>query len=501
MRIPLLLELAAEALPHRIAIDSANGSLTYAALQSAARNVASMLRGHSIDNVAFLGMNSPMFPIALFASAIAGLPFSPLNYRLPDDNLRQLLARLAPAAVIVDDAMAKRVAGSGLIPISHEDLRQAMRSTAQELDPLPDAASDVAILLFTSGTSGVPKAAVLSHQNLTSYVLQTVEFLGAEEDEATLVCVPPYHIAGVSSLLTSVYSGRRVVQLESFTAQDWVRTVRDFSVTNAMLVPTMLSRILDETEPGEIALPSLRSIAYGGGRMPEPVIRSALARLPNVDFTNAYGLTETSSTIAILGPEDHRLARGGNADALHRLKSVGRPLSSVTVEVRDSDGRCVAPRVPGEVFVRGDQVSGEYVGMKATDDQGWFPTKDMGWFDEDGYLFIDGRLDDVIVRGGENISPGEIEDVIRMHPAVEDIAVVGAPDDDWGERIVALVVRRASATVRAEEIQSWVRERLRSTKSPQDVLFRTELPYNETGKLLRRLLRTEMTRKDRIQGS
>jgi len=230
--------------------------------------------------------------------------------------------------------------------------------------------------------------------------------------------------------------------------------------------------------------------------MPEPVIRSALEKMPHVEFTNAYGLTETSSTIAILGPEDHRLARGGNPKALDRLKSVGRPVSSVAVEVRDAEGRRVAPGVPGEVFVRGDQVSGEYVGMKSTGEDGWFPTKDLGWFDRDGYLFIDGRLDDVIVRGGENISPGEIEDVLRVHPAVEDTAVVGAPDDRWGERIVAFVVRRKSATVSAEEIQSWVRERLRSTKSPQDVLFRTELPYSETGKLLRRLLRNEMTRND-----
>jgi acyl-CoA synthetase (AMP-forming)/AMP-acid ligase II len=497
MRIPLLLELTAEALPDRIAIDCASGSLTYAALQSAARNVASLLRRHSIDNVAFLGMNTPAFPVSLFASSIAGLPFSPLNYRLTDANLRQLLARLAPAAVIVDDDMADRVANiPGIIPIRPEDLRQAMHSAPQEFEPPADAPSDIAILLFTSGTSGVPKAAVLSHQNLTSYVLQTVEFLGAQQDEATLVCVPPYHIAGVSSLITSVYSGRRIVQLESFTAQDWVRTVRDFSVTNAMLVPTMLSRILDEMRRGEVELPSLRSIAYGGGRMPEPVIRSALDKMPNVDFTNAYGLTETSSTIAILGPEDHRLARGGNLEALIRLKSVGRPVSSVTVEVRDAEGRRVAPGVPGEVFVRGDQVSGEYVGMKSTDDDGWFPTKDLGRFDEDGYLFIDGRLDDVIVRGGENISPGEIEDVLRAHPAIEDVAVVGAPDDSWGERIVAFVVRRESAAVSAEELQSWVRERLRSTKSPQDVLFRTELPYNETGKLLRRLLRNEMTRND-----
>jgi acyl-CoA synthetase (AMP-forming)/AMP-acid ligase II len=152
--------------------------------------------------------------------------------------------------------------------------------------------------------------------------------------------------------------------------------------------------------------------------------------------------------------------------------------------------------VPGEVHVRGEQVSGEYLGRKLTDAEGWFPTKDQGFLDAEGYLFIEGRLDDVIVRGGENISPGEIEDVLRTHPAIADVAVLGVPDDEWGERVAAVIVPHAEAPG-ADALAAWVRERLRSTKTPETWVFRTELPYNETGKLLRRVLRQELSERPR----
>ncbi|MFA7587943.1 MAG: fatty acid--CoA ligase family protein, partial [Novosphingobium sp.] len=356
-----------------------------------------------------------------------------------------------------------------------------------------DDTAHPAVLLFTSGTSGEPKAATLSHDNLTSYVLQTVEFFGAGEDEGALISVPPYHIAAVSSLLSSVYSGRRMIQIESFEPRLWVDSARQFAATQAMVVPTMLGRILDTLEADGQTIPSLRSLAYGGGRMPLPVIHRALRALPAVSFTNAYGLTETSSTIALLGPEDHALARAGDPQGLARLGSVGKPVPGIEVEVRDGDGRPVAPNTPGEVWVRGSQVSGRYVGRNDTDSEGWFPTRDRAWFDADGYLYLDGRLDDVIVRGGENISPGEIEDVLREHPAVADIAVIGIPDLEWGERIAAFVVLRDTAAAH-EELREWVRVRLRSTRAPEDIHVRTALPYNETGKLLRRVLRDELIR-------
>ncbi|MFP5307102.1 MAG: class I adenylate-forming enzyme family protein, partial [Gammaproteobacteria bacterium] len=376
---------------------------------------------------------------------------------------------------------------AGLHVVSRDAFLEAEAAPLAE----PPTDNDVALWLFTSGTTGEPKAAVLRHRHLTSYVLQSVEFAAAGEDEAALVSVPPYHIAGVSAALTSVYSGRRSVQLASFTPQDWVATVQRERVTHAMLVPTMLGRILDEVERTGARLPSLRHLSYGGGRMPAAVIERALRLLSQVDFVNAYGLTETSSTIAVLDPHDHRAAFASDDPlARRRLGSVGRPLPSLELSIRDADGRALGPDQPGEIWVRGEQVSGEYVGKRALRDDGWLPTNDCGWLDAAGYLFVDGRLDDVIVRGGENISPGEVEDVLRTHPAVADVAVIGLPDNDWGEKVAAVVV--AAAPVEAKALSAWVAGRLRSTKAPQDIFFRDSLPYNETGKLLRRVLKQEL---------
>jgi acyl-CoA synthetase (AMP-forming)/AMP-acid ligase II len=354
---------------------------------------------------------------------------------------------------------------------------------------------DVAILLFTSGTTGAPKAAVLRSRHLVSYILGSVEFGSAGEDDAALVAVPPYHVAGMAAILSSVYAGRRIVQQGSFDARDWIELARRERVTNAFVVPTMLARIVDALErEGEARLPSLRSVAYGGGKMPLPVIERAMRLLPHVDFTNAYGLTETSSTIALLGPDDHRAALASGDEAVRRrLVSVGRPLPSVELEIRDGDGKPLAAGQAGEIWVRGEQVSGEYLGRGSQlDEGGWFCTRDGGSLDDEGYLFVTGRVDDVIVRGGENLSPGEIEEVLLQHPALEDCAVVGVPDEQWGEVVAAVVVAKPGSELDAPALQGFVKERLRSSRVPVRIEFRDELPYNETGKLLRRRVRAEL---------
>lgn len=229
--------------------------------------------------------------------------------------------------------------------------------------------------------------------------------------------------------------------------------------------------------------------------MPLPVIEKAMRFFPKADFTNAYGLTETSSTISVLTPDDHReAATSDDPAARRRLVSVGRPLPTLEVEIRDEDGKPVAANERGEICVRGEQVSGEYLGRGSLlSDDGWFATRDGGSLDQEGYLFVEGRIDDVIVRGGENLSPGEIEDVLLEHAAVSDAAVVGIPDEQWGEGVAAVVVLELDATASVAELQAWVKERLRSSRVPQRIEFRDELPYNETGKLLRRQVRAELS--------
>ena len=243
-------------------------------------------------------------------------------------------------------------------------------------------------------------------------------------------------------------------------------------------------------------MPHLKSLSYGGGKMPLSVIEKAMTLFPDTNFTNAYGLTETSSTITLLGPDDHREAIASSDESVRRrLVSVGQPLPGIELEIRDEDGNVVAPGERGEIYVRGEQVSGEYEGKgSVVDADGWFPTRDAGSVDSEGFLFIEGRADDVIVRGGENLSPGEIEDVLLTPPSIADVAVVGIPDEQWGEGVAAALVAKDGFTIDQEEIKEFVKAELRSSRVPQLMVVWDELPYNETGKLLRRVVREELSK-------
>ena len=493
MNLAMLLEMAAEGLGDRVGFGPQRGGLTYQRMLKRSQSAAGWLAGQGAERVVLVDVNSEAVPLLVFASAMCHIPFVPLNYRLADDALADLMVRTAPAVAVVADSVASRIGTvKGMKFIGQGDLL----AQADAGIPKPDVSAepdDVAVLLFTSGTTGHPKAAMLRHRHLVSYIIGTVEFMGAEDDECALISVPPYHIAGISAVLSSVYSGRRMVHLDAFKAESWVQSAREEAVTHAMVVPTMLGRILDVLEAKGERLPALRHLSYGGGRMPVPVVERALTALPHVDFVNAYGLTETSSTIAVLGPDDHRRAMASvEPDARRQLASVGRPLPTIELEIRDASGAVLGPNEAGEVFVRGEQVAGEYLGRPHVLVDGWFPTNDAGYLDAAGYLYVEGRLDDVIVRGGENISPGEIEAVLIDHPAVAEVGVVGVPDTEWGEQVVAAVVLGGGAHAAEAELQDWVRARLRSSRTPQRVTFVDRLPYTETGKLLRRVLRTDL---------
>jgi len=496
MNIALLLEMTADGAGDRIAIGSRSGGISYAELLRLVRNTAGWLASQQGERAALLDGNSPAVPLLLFGTALAGRQFAPVSYRLAGPGLRAVLARLAPAVLVpgMNVVLPDPLPG-GLAVTRREQLLAAANRGAADGGTFSHAdAGDVAVLLFTSGTTGEPKAAVLRHRQLVAYIIGSVEFLAAGPGEATLVSVPPYHIAGISAILSSVYAGRRIVQLETFDAESWVRLANDEQITHAMVVPTMLTRIVDYLIASGERVGSLRHLSYGGGQMPARTIETALGLLPEVDFVNAYGLTETSSTIAVLDPADHRkFASSEDPGERRRLGSVGRPLPAVQIEIRDSGGAPVPSGVRGEVFVRGEQVAGEYLGGSRRDDDGWFATRDAGYLDEAGYLFLHGRLDDVIVRGGENLSPGEIEDVLLTHPAVRDVAVIGLPDAEWGEQVVAVVVPADGAVADGAALQNWVRGRLRSSRTPSRIEFVPALPYNETGKLLRRALREQFS--------
>lgn len=491
MSISLLLEMALSGDPDRTAIVDDDLRLTTGELSSLADGGAGLIAESGARHVAYVGTGGAMLPLLLFAAARAAVPVTPLNYRLSADGLRALLDRLPDPLVVVDDEYLDAVGdGYRTMSSSHFVESAATAEPAAEFAD-PDA---VGVVLFTSGTTSKPKAVELTHANLTSYITGTVDFGSAEPDDAALICVPPYHIAGVSAALSNLYAGRKMVYLRHFDAGTWVQLVAGEGVTSATVVPTMLDRIVTVLETQGMALPTLRTLAYGGSKVPLPLVRKALSLLPDVGFVNAYGLTETSSTIAVLTPDDHRAALAAADDAaMRRLGSVGQPVPGIEVEIRADDGTVLGAGEPGELYVRGEQVSGKYTDIGSVlDEQGWFPTRDVAYLDEQGYLFIGGRSDDTIIRGGENIAPAEIEDVLVEHPRVRDCAVVGADDPQWGQIIVAVVVAAPGPEPDIEDLRSYVRTQLRGSRTPDRVVFRDELPTNATGKVLRRELVNEL---------
>ncbi len=485
MHLTMLLDMAVEAFGDRALVGRRQGAVTAADLRRRARVGARVLVDRGADSLVYLAVNGPAYPVAMFAAAYAGVPIVPINYRLGHEQLDFLLQKHPRALAIVSPESAAAVRAAGLPSVTPDEwLELTDRPEPNETDA--EFGTAPAGIIYTSGTTSQPKGVLLRHENLVSYVLGTVEFAAAAEDDAALVSVPPYHIAAVANVISNLYAGRRTVVLEQFTPEEWLETVRAEGVTNALVVPTMLQRIAHAE--GDLSVPTLRNLAYGGAPMPARVIERALKLWPEVGFVNAYGLTETSSTVAVLGPEDHRAAlESADPKVRSRLGSAGRVVPTVELEIRDPFDEVLPPGEVGRICVRGDQVSAEYAGIgRAVDAEGFFDTRDQGYLDEDGYLFIGGRVDDTIIRGGENIAPAEIEDVILAHESVADVAVVGLPDEEWGQRIEAAVVLHDGRDLDPEELRSFVRERLRGSKTPHHVHIVTELPRTETGKLLRR---------------
>jgi acyl-CoA synthetase (AMP-forming)/AMP-acid ligase II len=488
MNLATVLDMAVAGLPDRVLIGDRDTGLTAAALRSRALAGAARLQATGARRLVYLGANGPAFPVALFAAAYADMPFLPVNYRLGTDQLLEVMSRQDRPLVVTDTP--ERLGTTPNVGVLGVDEFLTLPSAGEKSDAAATVDPDSpAVLLMTSGTTAAPKSAVLRHRNLTAYLFGTVEFGSVPGTDATLVSVPPYHVAAVANALSNLYSGRRVAYLDAFTPGGWLDAVERQEVTHAMVVPTMLARIVTELRTRGTHGPAcLRSLSYGGAKIAPEVIEEALRLFPGTGFVNAYGLTETASSVAVLGPDDHRAATSSEDPRVRaRLGSVGRALPSVEIEVRDREGRVCAPGEAGEIFVRGPQVAGEYLeaGSVLRAD-GFFPTRDRGYLDEGGYLFVRGRADDTIIRGGENIAPAEIEDVLNGHPAVRESVVAGVPDTEWGQRIGAFVLLHEGARADAGDLRTWVRERLRRSRTPDHVVFVEEFPATATGKILRR---------------
>ena len=495
--------------PEQEAIVCGGRRLSYAGLNERVARLCAVFKKLSLqprDVVAALDTNSALYVQSYYAAAKAGLTFLPLNYRAKEAELEYMINTANAKVLLAGDryldlierirpglSTAKIVAmGDGKPGFERiEDLIAAAEPDEAEAEVDDE---DTSILMYTSGTTSLPKGVMLSFRDFTAYVTANVELADGTERGAALVCVPFYHIAGTTAYMTNLWTGRKLVVMPQFDPGAWLDLVAGERITHAFVVPTMMKQLIDHPRFENTDLSSLTNVAYGGAPMPVQVIRRAIEVFPkSVGFVNAYGQTETTSSLTILGPDDHRL-NGSPAEVelkLKRLNSIGRPLPDVEIKVRGDEGNFLPTGEVGEIIIRTPRLMKGYAGR--TDDarlpDGWRATGDLGWLDEDGYVFFAGRKDDMIIRGGENIAPAEIEAVLMSHTGVDECAVIGVPSVEWGQTVKAFVVPRKGHRVTEEELTEFCRSRLASFKRPETIDFIDALPKNPLGKILRRDLR------------
>lgn len=464
------------------------------------------------DRIGVMSTNCPAYIETYFAAAKTGAIFVPLNFRAKSDELEYMLNaaevkllfvgeryldminEIAPQLTNLEKCISIDAPYEGML--NYGDLI----STETEDEFFAEIEDDdTTILMFTSGTTGRPKAVPMTHDTFGAYILDNVDPADPEVEEKNVLTVPLYHVAGIQGMLAAAYGGRTVVLMQQFAVKDWLEIVQDEKADRAMLVPTMIKQIIDDPEFSSFNLSSLSVITYGAAAMPFPVIKKAIELFPGVSFINAFGQTETGSTITMLGPEDH-IIEGTEEEKekkLNRLSSsIGKPLPDVEVMIVDENEAPVGPGTVGEIVAMGPRIMSGYWDdeektKKAFTKDGWLRTSDRGYMDEDGYIFLAGRADDLIIRGGENISPIEIENVLTSHPKVEEAAVIGVASEEWGQEPRAIVVPKKGETVTEDELIAHCRDSLASFKRPRSIVFVDELPRSALGKLSRKSLANE----------
>ena len=505
------LMIAGAIVPDRPAIIFDGQTTTFEGLAERVNRLANGLSDLGVgpgDRVATMQVNTNQCIEAYFAAAQLDAIYVPINFRAKTDELAQMLKIAQPTCLLLGERYLSLVPESSQSAVSivlldgeatgsHRSYDALLSESSPDQMHFPEAGDeDTTVIMFTAGTTGVPKGVMLTHDSFSSYLLATVEPADPEIEESNLITVPFYHIAGLQAALAAVYGGRTLVVMRQFDPGEWLRLAQEKQVNRAMLVPTMLKHIMEHPDFFERDLSSLSVITYGAAPMPLEVIREAIARFPGARFINAFGQTETASTITMLPPDDHVLDGGPEEikTKLKRLTSIGKPLDDIEVGIVDEGGKTVAVGETGEIVARGSRMmAGYWHEESATRDamrDGWIYTGDLGYQDADGYIFLSGRAKDFIKRGGEMVSPEEVEMVLRSHPEVDDAAVIGVPDVEWGEEVRAVVVGR-SGEVTEEQIIEFCRGKLAGFKRPRSVVFVGELPRNVMGKVLKRDLREE----------
>lgn len=493
------LRRVAQRYPDRPALSCDDTTWTYAELQGRIAALSAALASHGAkagDRVGYLGFNDPHFLVALFASARLNAIFVPLNFRLTGPEIA-FIAEDAGVSLMLADAHHRPVIDGirGGLRCAHylsvdgaaegwdalPPLDVAPASVPPEVPVEPD---EVALIMYTSGTTGHPKGAMLTHGNFWTNNLNGILSNGLSCEDITLNFAPLFHVGGLCSVsLPAMGAGGHLVLHRAWDAEAVMRDIAKHRVSVTFAVPSMLLFISQHPGFEKADLSTLRTIAVGGAPMPVPLLQLYAAR--GIPVNQGFGMTETCATVSLLVPE-----RG-----IDKQGSCGTPALLTEVRLTDYDGQHITqPHVKGELCIRGGNVMKGYWNRPDTtaasfDGEGWFRSGDVAYVDEDGFYFICDRLKDMVISGGENVYPAEVESVLYRHPAVAEVAVIGAPDERWGERVVAVVALKVGASLTLEALQTFAREGLAGYKVPRELRLVDALPRNPTGKVLKKRLR------------
>jgi long-chain acyl-CoA synthetase len=474
--------------------------LTYAELDARSSRVANALTGLGVgvgDRIAVLAKNSIEFYELAYGAAKIGAIVVGLNWRLAAPEIAAIVADCEPAALVFEGEHRDLLSPADAEGAPRIELGEAYEdwlAGAAAEDPTavePDPAATV-LLLYSSGTTGTPKGIMISNENLSHSATMARQGFRMDADSVNLVPSPLFHIGGAGYGLMAQTTGGTTVIARQAAPEELLAAIGRERVTHTFLVPAVIQTVVEHPDVGKYDLSSLRLVSYGAAPMNETLLRRAIDVL-GCDFLGVYGMTETAGTVVALDPEDHHVT----GDRTHLLRSVGKPLAWLEIRITEVDGDAeMAPGQVGEICVRSSQNTAGYWNQpettrKALGGDGWLRTGDAGYRDEEGYVFLHDRIKDMVISGGENVYPAEVENALTQHPDVADVAVIGVPHERWGETVKAIVVRRPGASVEGAELREFTRERLARYKCPTSVDFRDELPRNASGKVLKHVLRDE----------
>ena len=484
--------------PDGIALEEGEERASFADLDRRTRQAITILTEIGVakgDRVAWLGKNAKTYFELFYACGRIGVVMVPVGWRLAAPEVRYILADTGAKVLFAGDgceaAAAKACEGLAHPPpiVTAGEARRLVKAAVPAAF-VPAGPDDAVLQLYTSGTTGNPKGAVLSNANLFALRVPATDagepWSRWEEGEAILVAMPCAHIGGTGLGIMALAGGVRAIVLPEFTP-DGVLSAFEQGVTRMFIVPAALQMVVQHPRAATIDFSGVKYVLYGAAPIPLDLLREAVRTIPNAGFIQCYGMTETTGTVAVLPPADHDLV--GN----ERMRSAGRAVPGAEIRIVDESGVELSHGEVGELIVRSPSNMMGYWKLdeatRASLKDGWMHTGDAAYMDEDGYVYIQDRMKDMIISGGENIYPAQVESAIYGHPAVADVAVIGVPDENWGEAVKACIVAKPGADVDLDSIIDWTRERLAGFKVPRSIDIISALPRNASGKVLRRALR------------